>query len=93
MGILGKTTSGERIFLTFVLVVASFFRLYRINETLMFLGDQGRDAIVAKRMLIDHDLTLIGPVTSVGNMYLGPFYYYFIIITYVELIYKLFYSL
>ncbi|OGV91070.1 hypothetical protein A3A66_00465 [Microgenomates group bacterium RIFCSPLOWO2_01_FULL_46_13] len=79
MVILGKTTSGERIFLIFVLMVAGFLRLYRINETLMFLGDQGRDAIVAKRMLIDHDLTLIGPVTSVGNMYLGPFYYYFMV--------------
>jgi len=41
-----------------------------------FLGDEGRDALAVKRMIVDHKLRLIGPVTSVGNMYLGPLYYY-----------------
>ena len=60
-----------------ILAVGAFLRLYRIEETLMFQGDQGRDAMVVKRMLYEHNPTLLGPVTSVGNMYLGPFYYYF----------------
>jgi 4-amino-4-deoxy-L-arabinose transferase-like glycosyltransferase len=60
-----------------IVILGAFLRLYRIRETLMFQGDQGRDAIVVKRIIKDGDLTLLGPVTSVGNMYLGPFYYYF----------------
>jgi len=45
----------------------------------MFLGDQGRDAIIVKRIFTDLDPVFIGPVTSVGNMYLGPGYYYFML--------------
>jgi len=41
-----------------------------------FLGDEGRDALMIKRILVEHDIPLIGPPTSVGNIYLGPLYYY-----------------
>ena len=41
-----------------------------------FLGDEGRDALMIKRILVEWDIPLIGPPTSVGNMYLGPLYYY-----------------
>ena len=74
-----KTTKLELIFLAFIIIVGSFLRLYRISDTAMFLGDQGRDAIIAKNILKNGDVALIGPVTSVGNMYLGPFYYYFMV--------------
>ncbi|MFC1653738.1 ArnT family glycosyltransferase [Patescibacteria group bacterium] len=69
----------ELIFLFTIVVIGTFFRLYRISDTVMFLGDQGRDAIIAKNILKEGDIALIGPVTSVGNMYLGPFYYYFMV--------------
>lgn len=72
-------TKLELIFLAFIIAIGSFLRLYRINDTAMFLGDQGRDAIIAKNILKNGDVALIGPVTSVGNMYLGPFYYYFMV--------------
>ena len=45
----------------------------------MFEGDQGRDALVVSKIFKEGDLVFIGPVTSVGNMYLGPFYYYFML--------------
>lgn len=57
--------------------VAAILRFYRIRDFLVFLGDEGRDVLVVKRMLIDHTFTLLGPITSVGGMYLGPLYYYF----------------
>lgn len=60
-------------------LLGSWLRLYHLPNTLLFLGDQGRDALIAKQILINHDPALIGPVTSVGNMYLGPFYYYFMV--------------
>lgn len=71
---------GKRLEITALvclIAVGAFLRLYRIRETVMFQADQGRDALVAKEIIKDGDLTLLGPVMSVGNIYLGPFYYYF----------------
>lgn len=44
----------------------------------MFLSDQGRDAIIIKRILTFQHLPAIGAPSSVGQVYLGPFYYYLI---------------
>ncbi len=60
-----------------ILLLASFMRFYRIREYILFLGDEGRDVLIVKRMIIDHVFTLLGPITSVGSMYMGPIYYYF----------------
>lgn len=43
-----------------------------------FLGDQGRDVTIIKDFLKNGNLFFIGPQTSIGNMYLGPYFYYFI---------------
>lgn len=61
-----------------ILLVGAFLRLYKIGDYMTFLGDEGRDAIIVRRFLVDFDLMLIGPGTSIGNMYLGPLYYYLI---------------
>jgi len=58
-------------------LIAAFFRLWNFTNTLEFLGDQGRDAIIVADIFKKGDPVLIGPVTSTGNMYLGPLYYYF----------------
>lgn len=67
------------LFLLF-LALGTFLRFYRLRATMQFLGDQGRDALIARGILMDKDPAFIGPVTSVGNMYLGPFYYYFMVL-------------
>ncbi len=59
-----------------ILVVAAFLRLYRISDYMTFLGDEGRDVIIVRRFITELHPPLIGPGTSVGNMYLGPLYYY-----------------
>ena len=69
----------ELLFLALCIILGSFLRLYHLEQTAMFLGDQGRDAIIVNNILKNGDIALIGPVTSVGNMYLGPFYYYFMV--------------
>ena len=63
--------------LLIILLIGAFLRLYRIGEYMTFLGDEGRDAIIVRRLLVYGDPILIGPGTSVGSMYLGPLYYYF----------------
>ena len=66
----------EFALLFLILAIAAFLRLWRISEYMTFLGDEGRDAIVVKNLITRGDLIFIGPVTSIGNMYLGPLYYY-----------------
>ncbi|PJE63873.1 hypothetical protein COU89_00905 [Candidatus Roizmanbacteria bacterium CG10_big_fil_rev_8_21_14_0_10_45_7] len=61
-----------------ILLIALFFRLYRIEATMTFLEDEGRDLLIAKRMIDTSRPVLLGPQTSTGNMYLGPLYYYLI---------------
>jgi len=61
-----------------ILLAALIFRLWRIDEYLPFLGDEGRDLRVVRRFLTDFDLMFIGPRTSIGDMYLGPAYYYLV---------------
>ena len=75
--IVGFLRTYEGVFLSLITVVAGFLRLYRFNDFVTFLGDQGRDAIIIKRILTFEHFPAIGPPTSVGQVYLGPFYYYF----------------
>ena len=67
------------MFLAGIILLSGFLRLYRLRDTLIFLGDQGRDAMVARAIFKEGDPALIGPVTSAGNMYLGPLYYYLMV--------------
>ena len=77
--VLPRKLQWKHYILLFVFLVAAFLRLYNIPKTVMFLGDQGRDALVVSSIFKDFDPVFIGPVTSVGNMYLGPLYYYFML--------------
>ena len=61
-----------------ILILASFLRLYRIGEYMEFLGDQGRDIVIIRDLLKNGNFFFIGPQTSIGNMYLGPYFYYLI---------------
>ena len=64
--------------LIFIIAISAFMRLYRIGDYMEFLGDQGRDVVIVRDFLKHGNLFFIGPQTSIGNMYLGPYYYYFI---------------
>jgi len=66
-----KTT----IALAVILITAAFLRLYRIADYLTFLGDEGRDALVAKGIL-EGNFVFLGPRASAGDFFLGPIYYY-----------------
>jgi 4-amino-4-deoxy-L-arabinose transferase-like glycosyltransferase len=62
--------------LILILIIGAFCRLYNIAGYMTFLGDEGRDVIIVKRLLTEGHPPLIGPGTSIGGMYLGPLYYY-----------------
>lgn len=66
----------ETLTLIFILILALSLRLYRISEFMTFLGDEGRDVRIVRDLITKGNLVFIGPQTSIGNMYLGPLYYY-----------------
>ncbi len=68
----------NKIFITLlilILLLAAFMRLYRISDYLTFLGDEGRDTLVALGIVQGH-FTLLGPRASAGDFFTGPIYYY-----------------
>lgn len=71
-----KNNKTEILVLLAILALGSFLRLYKISEYMTFLGDEGRDVVIVRKFLVYGDVFLIGPGTSIGNMYLGPLYYY-----------------
>ncbi len=66
----------QLFFLTLLIIVAIFFRTYKIRDYIVFLGDEGRDAIVMRDIFVNHHLPFLGPTASVGGFYLGPIYYW-----------------
>jgi len=58
-----------------IVLIALYLRLYNISHYMIFLGDEGRDALTSYSIL-HGDLTLLGPTSSVGGFFLGPVYYY-----------------
>lgn len=68
----------EFIALVVILSVAAFSRLHHIHNYMTFLGDEGRDMLVVRDIVLGRHFPAIGPGTSIGSMYLGPLYYYLI---------------
>ena len=60
--------------LTIILVGAFFIRAYRTGDLLRFYFDQGRDALVIWKLWHEGKPFLIGPVTGLAGIFLGPFY-------------------
>lgn len=64
-----------------ILFIAAFLRFWRLEELTTFGGDQGYDFLIAKA-ITEGKFTLlgpkIGPYNNIGNLYLGPAYYYLI---------------
>jgi 4-amino-4-deoxy-L-arabinose transferase-like glycosyltransferase len=61
--------------LSVILGASLFLRLRGLPDNMPFFGDVGR-TYVAGQEILDGNLTLQGPKTSVGELHLGPFYYY-----------------
>ena len=62
-----------------VLLVASLLRLPLTAQGFFaFTYDQGRDLLAAKEIILDHNLTLIGPTTGLMGIFYGPWWYYFL---------------
>ncbi|OGM78060.1 hypothetical protein A2188_03355 [Candidatus Woesebacteria bacterium RIFOXYA1_FULL_43_9] len=73
-----KKSPLEFVAVFLILSLAFFLRVYRIDQTLGFYYDQGRDALVIWDLLHNGKFFLIGPTTGIEGVFRGPFYYYLI---------------
>lgn len=77
-----QTSRSHRLSATMLIValmlIGMFLRLYKIDATLNFHHDEGRDVLIMKKMIDERRPILLGPQTSMGGMYLGALYYYIV---------------
>src|SRR4030043_1680010 len=66
----------QLILFIFLISVAIFFRFWHIKDYIVFLGDEGRDMLVIRKIFTEKSLPFLGPTASVGGFYLGPIYYW-----------------
>ena len=64
----------EIITLSLLILLATWLRFYRLPELMPFIGDQGRDYLAARDMLLTGQLTLVGIPSSVPWLHQGPFF-------------------
>lgn len=53
------------------------------HESVPYTYDQGRDFLAARDMVLNRDLTLIGPTTGAGGVFHGAIWYYFLAIPFI----------
>ena len=71
-----KFKNYQLLILSFVIAVSIFFRFWQIRNYVVFLGDEGRDMMVMRKIFTEKRLPFLGPTASVGGFYLGPAYYW-----------------
>lgn len=64
------------IFIITIITLGIFFRLYHFESLLSFGHDQDLLSWIAKDIIADHHLRLIGQETSISGIFIGPLFYY-----------------
>lgn len=62
--------------LVVVVIIASLLRFYRIDQLMLFVGDQGTDYLTSASIITDHKFPLMLHETSQKGVQIGPFFYY-----------------
>lgn len=65
-----------------VLILATIIRFHGLSTHMIFIGDQGRDFLVAKDMVEKESVPLLGIPSSIPRFKQGPLFIYFLAITY-----------
>lgn len=76
MGLKFKIFTPVNLFLLFILLLAVFFRVYKIESLHGFAIDADLYSWIVKDILLDKHLRLVGQLTSTQGVYVGPFFYY-----------------
>lgn len=69
----------EKIVLVIILGLASFLRLWdTFHGSFAYVYDIGRDLLAVRRIVVDHQPTLLGPTAGIEGIFYGPWWYYFL---------------
>ena len=77
--------SKNHLLLTVILAVGFFLRIFKLNELMAFIGDQGWFYLSARDMLLSGEIPLVGITASHTWLHQGPYWTYILAI-----IFKLF---
>lgn len=67
------------IFLIFFILLGLFFRTYQLVERFGFGHDADLYSWIVKDIVIDHHFRLVGQLTSMEGIFIGPFFYYLLV--------------
>ncbi len=68
----------------FVLLIFCYFRLKPLYfQTVGYTYDQGRDFLKTAEIILDKNITFIGPTTGIQGLFHGAWYYYLLIIPFL----------
>jgi hypothetical protein len=65
--------------IAFFLLISIFFRLYKGSELFMYSHDQDLSSWFVKDVTVNHHLRLVGQETSTQGIFIGPYFYYYLI--------------
>ncbi len=66
------------LFFAFVFFISASIRIISVsNFNVAFTSDQARDMLEIREIAVLYSPKLIGPITDIIGLYLGPFWYYF----------------
>ncbi|RJQ27577.1 hypothetical protein C4577_00915 [Candidatus Parcubacteria bacterium] len=68
-----------KLILVFIVLLGLFFRTYKLENYYVFEHDQDLYSWIVKDILVDHHFRLIGQLTSVDGVFIGPFFYYLLV--------------
>lgn len=75
-----KKLIARNLVILIIIFLSAVLRFTNIDKLTTFGGDQGYDFAIVRKMLVTIKPTLlgpkIGPYNEIGNLYLGPAYYY-----------------
>ncbi len=71
------------LILVAILLIGLFFRTFKLDIFYSFEHDQDLSSWIVKDIWVDHHLRLIGQVTSIEGVFIGPLFYYLLTPFYV----------
>lgn len=69
----------SHLILIIILLIALFFRTYKIVDRFEFAHDGDLYSWIVKDIALDHHFRLIGQLTSAPGIYIGPLFYYLLV--------------
>lgn len=76
--------TNKNLWICTIIALAFFIRTYNLPNLTTFSGEEGKDFLIVRKIVTEKNLTLLGPMigpyNSQNQVFLGPAYYYLILL-------------